>query len=473
MRFLGRVVLVLLIVFPFSASALTVAELTAQATALLQQVQALQAKLSGGTTSTTATATGTAGYCPGIGRSLKTGSTGDDVSRLQRFLAQDPVIYPEGTVSAYFGALTEAAVKRWQTKFNIVSSGTPTTTGYGAVGPRTAAAIAIVCSGGAYNGVSGVVSPAAADAAVGGFIKVTPIQGVAPLTVSIEATVNTTKSCTTTVYVLEFGDQSTPQLLPSSAGACDQQVYVLSHTYTSGGTFTTTLSAGGHKTTASVQVTGTTQTQIQQKVASVSITDSAFTPRILTVEPGTKITWTNAGAMTHNVTADNNSFRSNTLSPGATYSQTFTLVGNYPYHCSLHGGVGGVGMSGSVVVAAATTNTGNTNTGTTTPNTGSTNTQTTYGTTVVSSPETASYGRLAVTPGISGNALTAQVQFDLPGCPQFALDWGDDTALVTSSTTQCAANMTLTHTYADSGSYTISLDRSARTDRAPVIIWGN
>lgn len=60
-----------------------------------------------------------------------------EVGRLQKFLARDATIYPEGIVSGYFGNLTEQAVKRWQTKYGIVSYGDVATTGYGSVGPKT------------------------------------------------------------------------------------------------------------------------------------------------------------------------------------------------------------------------------------------------------------------------------------------------------------------------------------------------
>ena len=65
----------------------------------------------------------------GLGSSDST--TGGEVSRLQRFLAQDKTLYPEGVVNGYFGKLTERAVQRWQAKNKLVSSGTPATTGYG------------------------------------------------------------------------------------------------------------------------------------------------------------------------------------------------------------------------------------------------------------------------------------------------------------------------------------------------------
>lgn len=96
-----------------------------------------QAASTGATTRPTADAT-----CPVITRSLRQGSRGSDVSALQAYLATDQEIYPEGTVSGYFGPATTRAVQRWQRSHNIVSSGTPSTTGYGAVGVKTRNALA-------------------------------------------------------------------------------------------------------------------------------------------------------------------------------------------------------------------------------------------------------------------------------------------------------------------------------------------
>lgn len=69
----------------------------------------------------------------------------DDVRRVQRILAKDPAIYPEGLITGYFGPATERAVQKFQEKNGIVSSGTPETTGYGVVGPKTAKALLERC----------------------------------------------------------------------------------------------------------------------------------------------------------------------------------------------------------------------------------------------------------------------------------------------------------------------------------------
>ncbi len=90
--------------------------------------------------------TNTTTFCPNLISYLARGSRGQEVRDLQTFLSQNKDIYPEGITTGYFGALTENAVKRWQAKYNIVSSGSPKTTGYGAVGPKTRQKIKEICS---------------------------------------------------------------------------------------------------------------------------------------------------------------------------------------------------------------------------------------------------------------------------------------------------------------------------------------
>ncbi len=67
------------------------------------------------------------------------GSQGADVTSLQTYLSTNPSLYPSGLVTGYFGPLTQAGVERFQTAQSIVSSGSPSTTGYGRVGPQTLA----------------------------------------------------------------------------------------------------------------------------------------------------------------------------------------------------------------------------------------------------------------------------------------------------------------------------------------------
>jgi plastocyanin len=69
---------------------------------------------------------------------------------------------------------------------------------------------------------------------------------------------------------------------------------------------------------------------------SVTIMSFAFSPASLTVKTGTKVTWTNKDAVTHTVTADQGAFNSGLLSPGNSFSFTFTQAGTYSYHCNIH-----------------------------------------------------------------------------------------------------------------------------------------
>jgi hypothetical protein len=67
---------------------------------------------------------------------LYLGARGTAVSELQKFLAQDAALYPEGQVTGYFGKLTELAVKRFQKRYGLSQEGD---NGFGFVGPKTRA----------------------------------------------------------------------------------------------------------------------------------------------------------------------------------------------------------------------------------------------------------------------------------------------------------------------------------------------
>jgi len=87
---------------------------------------------------------------------------------------------------------------------------------------------------------------------------------------------------------------------------------------------------------------------------TVSARDNTFAPRVLHIHAGQTVTWVDNGTSPHTVTADDNSFNSGTFQPGAQYSHTFSTQGTYPYYCVLHGGHGGIGMAGVIIVDAAT-----------------------------------------------------------------------------------------------------------------------
>ena len=418
MKYFTRLAVVAaLIMFPVFASADTNADLAAQAQALLNQVAALQAQLSGqsgvvNTSGSTGSPVVTSSAnCPLIGRVLKLGSSGDDVSRLQRFLATNPGVYPEGMITGYYGALTEAAVKRWQVKYNIVSSGTADTTGYGVTGPRTAAAISLQCS----TSSGGAGGNYTTSTPVGGFIQVSPITGNAPLIVNVKATINTTNSCTGGVYTLSGGDGAVAQALAVPSGTCSQIVQNYSHQYIYGGVYVVVLSAGAHQTSATVIVSGVSG-PTAAPVASLSANPSSGTAPL-------SVTFSGTGASIDYGDGSTGP----TVSAGSTIgtiSHTYTQAGTFTARSG--------GSSLTITVNAA--------------------------------PYT--FGPLAVTPNVASNPLTATASFDLQtSCTGYDLSWGDSTAhLSQSNSTSCASGVvtkTFTHTYSAGGSYTIYLRRGS------------
>ncbi|MBI5457779.1 cupredoxin domain-containing protein [Candidatus Kaiserbacteria bacterium] len=434
------------------------AQLRAQAQALLAQVTALQAQYGGNATAYPGTVTVDSSACPNIGRTLRRGISGDDVLRLQKFLARDPSVYPEAVASGYYGALTERAVQRWQVKYNIVSSGTPTTTGYGVVGPRTAAAIALLCSTGGYGGVVGP----GGQGPVGGFITVSPISGAAPLTVNVTATVNTANSCGGAIYTLEFGDNTPPQQIPVSAGNCGQLNQTYPHTYQYGGTYQIKLSAGTHSTTATVTVTG-----------PAAPPPPVFTPGLPSETFGASptsgsapLTVTFAGVVNSNDAgfciggcASALDFGDGTMAsvklPASiggwlNYSVTHTYTQSGGYRATLYQGGAGSAQPkvGTVTI-------------TVTP--------------PPPPPTPGDYTYSPPTPTSSGgDPLAFSIQFDLPApCTGYQVSWGDGSPNSVQQdggatcTQQAPLIKTLSHTYAVGGNYTVVVKRGAtlaRTD---------
>jgi plastocyanin len=89
-------------------------------------------------------------------------------------------------------------------------------------------------------------------------------------------------------------------------------------------------------------------------VHEVRVTEHSFVPAQLTIEQGDTVRWRNESTLSHNVVADSGRFSSGRSSSASwTYEYTFTLSGDNPYHCALHGGPGGQGMAGNVVVKDA------------------------------------------------------------------------------------------------------------------------
>ncbi|MDO8576589.1 MAG: peptidoglycan-binding protein [bacterium] len=425
---------------PAQAGAATTAELQVQAQALLAQVIALQAQYSG------SSAVAATGACPNLTRSLSRGISGNDVLRLQTFLARDSSIYPEAVLSGYFGPLTERAVQRWQVRYGVISSGS----GYGIAGPRTAAAIALQCAG----GYGGILPPAT----VGGFISVSPIQGAAPLTVNVTATVNTPNSCAAAVYVLDFGDGTTAQQIPIAAGMCAPFNQTYPHVYRYGGTYKVTLSAGGHSESATVVVTGAPPPVFTSNIPTESFNASPTSGTVPLAVTFSGIVNSNDAGFCVGGCASTLDFGdgmgSNVNLPAAVggwlnYSVTHTYTQSGGYRATLY--QGGAGVAQPTVGTA----------------------------TIIANPappppavSAYSYSPPNLLPP-TDESLTFGVQFDLPAaCTGYTLSWGDGSSTVVQSdggsscTSQAPLVKTLNHTYAAASNYTVVLKRGASLARS-------
>jgi plastocyanin len=111
------------------------------------------------------------------------------------------------------------------------------------------------------------------------------------------------------------------------------------------------LSCVSERSTGTTSTAGTCGVQLPSEAFGstiVVIRDFAFTPAVVRVRPGTKVTWVNcepAGTDSHTSTSDADVWSSPLLATGATYTQAFSAVGSYPYHCTPH-----PGMRGTVTV---------------------------------------------------------------------------------------------------------------------------
>jgi len=57
---------------------------------------------------------------------------------------------------------------------------------------------------------------------------------------------------------------------------------------------------------------------------------------VVTIKPGTTVTWKNADDIPHSVVEDGTKFRSKPLDTGETFSMKFTDAGEIGYFCGLH-----------------------------------------------------------------------------------------------------------------------------------------
>ena len=88
-----------------------------------------------------------------------------------------------------------------------------------------------------------------------------------------------------------------------------------------------------------------TAVSVPASQSQVTIANFSFQPGSIKVAAGGTVTWTNNDSMPHTVTADDGSFDSGPVAPGATFSRVFPALGTVSYHCSIH-----ASMQGNVTV---------------------------------------------------------------------------------------------------------------------------
>lgn len=85
------------------------------------------------------------------------------------------------------------------------------------------------------------------------------------------------------------------------------------------------------------------QTPNSTTTSTVTIKNFGFGPAAIAISKGTTVTWTNDDSVTHTVTADSGTGpNSGDITPGGSYSYTFTTAGIYHYHCTIHTEMTGV-----------------------------------------------------------------------------------------------------------------------------------
>ena len=71
-------------------------------------------------------------------------------------------------------------------------------------------------------------------------------------------------------------------------------------------------------------------------IVEVAIAKFAYGPKEITVQPGTKIVWTNHDETPHTVSSDDKGFASKGLDTDDRYEHTFATEGDFAYLCTVH-----------------------------------------------------------------------------------------------------------------------------------------
>ena len=75
---------------------------------------------------------------------------------------------------------------------------------------------------------------------------------------------------------------------------------------------------------------------LASNLANVNIGDFFFSPTAVTINVNDQVRWTWVGSIGHTTTSDTGLWDSGVNGNGATFVNTFTRAGNFPYHCTVH-----------------------------------------------------------------------------------------------------------------------------------------
>jgi len=175
--------------------------------------------------------------CPILSRTLRIGAQGSDVTSLQSYLIAQG--YLSANATGYYGTLTQQAVQAWQSAQGIVTGGSPTTTGFGMVGPMSRDRLTRGCTSGSGN--SSVR------------LNANPTTGSAPLSVVFGVMPNVWATTTADTWggqnstlSLVFGDGASTTI-PACIGSlstCATATTSIIHTYSADGVYTAQLVDG-------------------------------------------------------------------------------------------------------------------------------------------------------------------------------------------------------------------------------------
>ncbi len=94
-----------------------------------------------------------------------------------------------------------------------------------------------------------------------------------------------------------------------------------------------------------------TQSAVESGATVIVMANMEFAPKTITIKAGSSVVFSNQDDVQHTGTADNDAFDTDVLDPGTRSKPIkFDKPGTYPFYCEFHGGPGGVGMSGVIIV---------------------------------------------------------------------------------------------------------------------------